>query len=97
MTVKLGCVAGKLITEENKAGGGLRVTAVEITTSKPTPQRWTVIANKEVILSAGVVATPQILLLSGIGPRTELEKHGIPVVKENDHVGRNLRDVSSLL
>ncbi|KAJ5218101.1 uncharacterized protein N7498_000200 [Penicillium cinerascens] len=49
-------------------------------------------ARKEVILSAGSINTPQTLLLSGIGPKVELERHGIPILQENDAVGRNLKD-----
>lgn len=48
-------------------------------------------ARKEVILSAGSVATPQLLMLSGIGPREHLEKMGIPVVADRP-VGANLQD-----
>jgi choline dehydrogenase len=40
----------------------------------------TVMANKEVIIAGGAFNTPQILKLSGVGPRAELEEHGIPVV-----------------
>ncbi|CAF0758008.1 unnamed protein product [Adineta steineri] len=51
-----------------------------------------VIQGKEVILSAGTVGSPQILLLSGIGPRDELEKLEIPVIVDLPGVGKNLQD-----
>ena len=43
-------------------------------------------------MSAGSFGTPQILLLSGIGPKTELQALNIPVVVNNPSVGRNLSD-----
>jgi choline dehydrogenase len=46
----------------------------------------------EVLLSAGAIQSPQLLQLSGIGPRTLLEQWGIPVVKELPGVGENLQD-----
>lgn len=49
-------------------------------------------AKKEVILSAGAFNTPQLLMLSGIGPREELERHRIPLHLELPGVGRNLQD-----
>ena len=49
-------------------------------------------AGREVILAAGAINSPQLLLLSGIGPREELERHGIDVVLDAPGVGRNLRD-----
>ncbi|GAC1631794.1 MAG: FAD-dependent oxidoreductase [Nevskia sp.] len=49
-------------------------------------------ARVEVILSAGAIGSPQLLLLSGVGPRRELETHGIPVVHELPGVGENLQD-----
>ncbi|KAH7397236.1 glucose-methanol-choline oxidoreductase-like protein [Pyrenochaeta sp. MPI-SDFR-AT-0127] len=51
-----------------------------------------VTATREVILSAGSFNTPQILKLSGVGPRDELTKFGIEVLKELPGVGTNLQD-----
>jgi len=52
----------------------------------------TVTARKEIILSAGSLNTPQILLLSGIGPRNDLQALGIPTIIDNPSVGANLSD-----
>lgn len=49
-------------------------------------------ATREVILSAGAVGSPQILMLSGIGPRRELEAVDIPCQVELPGVGKNLKD-----
>jgi choline dehydrogenase len=46
----------------------------------------------EVILAGGAINTPQLLLLSGIGPAAELETLGIPVFADRPGVGRNLQD-----
>lgn len=51
----------------------------------------TVYANKEVILCAGVVGTPHLLLLSGIGSKEELKKHNIPVAADLPGVGQNIQ------
>ncbi|TAF64673.1 MAG: FAD-dependent oxidoreductase [Cytophagales bacterium] len=48
--------------------------------------------EKEVILSAGAFNSPQILMLSGIGDKEELQKHNIPLVHELRGVGKNLQD-----
>ena len=50
------------------------------------------LANKEVVLSAGAVGSPQILLLSGVGPKEELEAVGIPCQLDSPHVGKHLKD-----
>lgn len=49
-------------------------------------------ATSEVILSAGVIGSPRILMLSGIGPETDLQSLGIPVIANLKGVGRNLQD-----
>jgi choline dehydrogenase-like flavoprotein len=54
------------------------------------PQR--VYASKEVILSGGAFNSPQLLMLSGIGPRAELERLGIEVRVDLPGVGKNLQD-----
>ncbi|MER5897502.1 GMC family oxidoreductase N-terminal domain-containing protein [Streptomyces sp. NPDC001876] len=51
-----------------------------------------VAARREVLLAAGAVRSPQLLLLSGIGPAQDLERLGIPVVADLPGVGRNLHD-----
>ena len=50
------------------------------------------VATKEVVLSAGAVGSPQILLLSGIGPRNELEAVGVACRLDSPHVGKHLKD-----
>jgi choline dehydrogenase len=50
------------------------------------------VAEREVILCGGAVNSPQLLLLSGIGPADQLRELGLPVVAELPGVGRNLQD-----
>lgn len=49
-------------------------------------------ARREVILSAGAINSPQLLMLSGIGPGAQLQAHGIATVAERSAVGQNLQD-----
>ncbi|MBE3047012.1 GMC family oxidoreductase N-terminal domain-containing protein, partial [Candidatus Bathyarchaeota archaeon] len=49
-------------------------------------------ALKEVIISGGTFNSPQILMLSGIGPKAELDKAGVPVLVDSPGVGSNLQD-----
>ena len=49
-------------------------------------------ASREVILSGGPINSPQLLMLSGIGPAAELRRHGIEIVADRPGVGANLQD-----
>jgi choline dehydrogenase len=73
----------------SREDGKLTASGVNVTTPKGT-QTWQ--ANNEVILSAGAIASPQLLQLSGIGPGQLLQQHGIAINKEINGVGGNLQD-----
>jgi choline dehydrogenase-like flavoprotein len=49
-------------------------------------------ARREVLLTAGAIGSPKLMLLSGMGPADELRAHGISVVQDMPQVGRNLHD-----
>lgn len=66
-----------------------RATGVEFVQDGQTKQLW---ARKEVLLSAGAFGSPQILMLSGIGPRAHLVDKGIVPVHDLPGVGENLHD-----
>ena len=55
-------------------------------------KKTTVLANGEVILSAGALNSPQLLCLAGLGPSQELKSHGISIVQDMPDVGRHLQD-----
>lgn len=66
-----------------------RATGVELAKGK---RILTVQAAREVVMSAGVFGTPQILMLSGIGPEAHLREHGIEVIHNAPMLGENLQD-----
>jgi len=68
-----------------------RVIGVEVAKSESSPKFY-VKARREVIIATGAIGTPQLLLVSGIGAKDELEKLSIPVVKDLPAVGKNLYD-----
>ncbi|KAJ7679071.1 hypothetical protein DFH06DRAFT_504858 [Mycena polygramma] len=75
----------------DQANGATRAVGVEFANSATGP-RYRARARKEVIISAGAIHSPHILMLSGVGPATQLKAHGIPVVLDLPGVGADLVD-----
>ncbi|QRV97668.1 GMC oxidoreductase [Ceratobasidium sp. AG-Ba] len=74
---------------------GKRAVGVEFARNKDAP-RYQVRTRKEVILCAGAIHTPHILMNSGVGPAEELNKHHIPIVQDLPGVGDHLMDHQSV-
>jgi choline dehydrogenase-like flavoprotein len=83
LTIITDALALQVVIENGRAGG----VAVERDGSRQILE-----ARREVILCAGAVQSPQLLLLSGIGPAAHLQELGIPVVHNLPGVGANLHD-----
>lgn len=84
LTIITGAQATRVLLDQATAKGiEYRVASGEVRTA---------LAAKEVILSGGAVGSPHLLLLSGIGPRPELEAVGVPCVVDSPHVGKHLKD-----
>nr|WP_199899625.1 GMC family oxidoreductase N-terminal domain-containing protein [Sneathiella glossodoripedis] len=83
LTVLTNAPATKILTE------GKRAVGIQY---QQDGQLKEIHANREVILCGGAFATPQLMLLSGIGPAEEIKKHNIAVVHELPGVGENLQD-----
>ena len=83
-----GATASRVVIEGEP--GRLRATGVEYWVGVAAQQ--TVTADKEVILSAGAIASPHLLMLSGVGPQDELERAGVPCRLDSPHVGKHLKD-----
>lgn len=79
----------KVLLETDADGAGLRATGVRYRTADGVHE---VHAAREVVLSAGAIGSPQLLLLSGVGPRAELDAVGVECVLDNPHVGKHLKD-----
>lgn len=66
-----------------------KATSVTVTSNF---KDYTINVRKEVIVAAGAFQSPQLLMLSGIGPLAQLQKFGIKVIKQLEGVGQNLQD-----
>ena len=71
---------------------GNRAVEVQLALHGDTSRLISVRARKEIVVSAGAYASPQLLLLSGIGPKKELEKLGVDVVADIPAVGKHMQD-----
>ena len=77
-------MAKKIMFDANK-----KATGVVVDTEG---REYTLAATKEVILTAGVFGSPQLLLVSGVGPAATLQQYGIPVIADRPGVGQNMQD-----
>jgi choline dehydrogenase len=85
-------ITGARATRVLLVGEGGRTIATGVEYQNAVGETLSVHATKEVILSAGAIGSPQLLLLSGIGPRRELEAAGISCRVNAPHVGKHLQD-----
>jgi len=85
LTIISNAHAGRIIIEDAKAVG------VEYSAGPGKPVR-NVFAKREVLLCAGAFQSPQLLMLSGIGPADHLTALGVPVVADSPLIGGNLQD-----
>jgi choline dehydrogenase len=88
LSIITGARATRVLLEGSS--GHLQATGVEYRTSSGEVD--VVFASKEVILSAGAVGSPHLLMLSGIGPQSKLESYGVPCLVDSPHVGKHLKD-----
>ena len=82
LTIQANCLVHRLLFD------GIRATGVEVERGGET----FIVEGDEIILSAGAIGSPHILLLSGVGPADHLASLGIPVLADLPGVGQNLRD-----
>ena len=83
LRIETEAMAGRLLFDGRRAAGIRYRQGGELKTAR---------CRGEVLLSAGSLQSPQLLQLSGIGPRALLDRFGIPVVHELPGVGENLQD-----
>ena len=83
LTIWTGSLAERILFEGRRASG------VQVWREGAATQ---VRARREVVLAGGAINSPQLLLLSGVGPAADLRRHGIAVVADRPGVGGNLQD-----
>lgn len=89
ITLKTETTVDRVILERDSANG-LKAKGVVVVGRDGTQQ--TFYAKKEIVISGGAYCSPAILLRSGIGPKEDLEKLGIPCQVDLPGVGKNLLD-----
>jgi choline dehydrogenase len=99
LEVRTGCLVTRVLLDGQPAATGVEyIDAPHAyrcdphTARGPMPPAQHAYASREVVLAGGAFNTPQLLKLSGIGPREELERFGIPVRHHLAGVGLNLQD-----
>lgn len=90
LTVEPGAFVHQILFADAPAGGRIQANGVRYQNSFGDLKN--VYVNKEVIVSAGAIASPKILLQSGIGPEEDLKSLDIPVIKNLPAVGKNFYD-----
>jgi choline dehydrogenase-like flavoprotein len=96
--IELNALATRVLFDSDGAACGVEyLKGQQLYKAHATPaatpgERREVRARREVILCGGAFNTPQLLMLSGIGPAAQLREHGIPVRVDLPGVGRNLQD-----
>ena len=88
LTIITGAQVTRVVLEG--AAGHRVATGVEYRIGSGEPR--SAFATREVVLSGGAIGSPHLLLLSGIGPRAELEVAGITCQVDSPHVGKHLKD-----
>ena len=85
-------ITNALVTRILLEGAAGQTVAVGVEYQDAVGNAHSVFASKEVVLSAGAIGSPHLLLLSGIGPRGELEAVGVTCRVDAPHVGKHLKD-----